>query len=475
MTSSAPRLDSRRDRLHRCPRGRPDRPRRGSRHAARGPRPRPVIVAVVRSTAARGACGTPPRARRVLRRGRPGRHHVVVPGELRGARRRRARPAGGGSPAGEECAPRAGGTGRGGAVRRRGVGRGIRRTLRRLAGGWQRIHGRLRAGCAAAAPVASPAHPRARRCRTRRSGRRDDSIPRRAGGRLPRAGRDRRARLDQPDGRRRRSALGRIVDGCGSHRRVGSRGRGRRRQLLRSGGITSSLPGELPRRSPPRARTGRRRRAARAERPSRPEAVDEPAPRGEAWVAASVGPYGASLADGSEYTGAYGLDVVRCAVASPAHPRARRCRPDALASRRSPRSPSWRPSARARRASASPLAQRDGRRRRPALRRSLARPLASPRRLARSSRSASTAATSRRWTARSRCSLPERQSPGSPIPTAGSTGTRGSATGRARGSRISQSAGDWLAGGARLVGGCCRVGPDQISEVARAVAAARRR
>lgn len=30
---------------------------------------------------------------------------------------------------------------------------------------------------------------------------------------------------------------------------------------------------------------------------------------GEAWVAASVGPYGATLADGSEYTGDYGLTV----------------------------------------------------------------------------------------------------------------------------------------------------------------------
>ena len=30
---------------------------------------------------------------------------------------------------------------------------------------------------------------------------------------------------------------------------------------------------------------------------------------GEAWVAASVGPYGAARADGSEYTGAYGLTV----------------------------------------------------------------------------------------------------------------------------------------------------------------------
>lgn len=36
-------------------------------------------------------------------------------------------------------------------------------------------------------------------------------------------------------------------------------------------------------------------------------ARDEAAPQG--WVAASVGPYGAALADGSEYTGAYDLDV----------------------------------------------------------------------------------------------------------------------------------------------------------------------
>jgi homocysteine S-methyltransferase len=36
-------------------------------------------------------------------------------------------------------------------------------------------------------------------------------------------------------------------------------------------------------------------------------ARDESAP--DAWVAASVGPYGACLADGSEYRGDYGLDV----------------------------------------------------------------------------------------------------------------------------------------------------------------------
>lgn len=35
---------------------------------------------------------------------------------------------------------------------------------------------------------------------------------------------------------------------------------------------------------------------------------------------------------------------------------------------------------------------------------------------------------------------------------------------------IAASAGQWVAAGARLVGGCCRVGPDQIAQVARAVA-----
>lgn len=38
---------------------------------------------------------------------------------------------------------------------------------------------------------------------------------------------------------------------------------------------------------------------------------------------------------------------------------------------------------------------------------------------------------------------------------------------------ISQHAGEWIASGARLVGGCCRVGPEQIADVARSVEAAR--
>ncbi len=39
-------------------------------------------------------------------------------------------------------------------------------------------------------------------------------------------------------------------------------------------------------------------------------AADRPSPEGKSrvWVAASIGPYGAFLADGSEYRGAYGLD-----------------------------------------------------------------------------------------------------------------------------------------------------------------------
>ncbi|MEU6937420.1 homocysteine S-methyltransferase, partial [Streptomyces rubiginosohelvolus] len=43
-------------------------------------------------------------------------------------------------------------------------------------------------------------------------------------------------------------------------------------------------------------------------RPGRPRRP-EPRRRRETWVAASVGPYGAMLADGSEYRGRYGLSV----------------------------------------------------------------------------------------------------------------------------------------------------------------------
>ena len=41
------------------------------------------------------------------------------------------------------------------------------------------------------------------------------------------------------------------------------------------------------------------------------EAAETTAPGGQRWVAASVGPYGAALADGSEYRGDYGLTVAQ--------------------------------------------------------------------------------------------------------------------------------------------------------------------
>jgi homocysteine S-methyltransferase len=37
-------------------------------------------------------------------------------------------------------------------------------------------------------------------------------------------------------------------------------------------------------------------------------------------------------------------------------------------------------------------------------------------------------------------------------------------------SAIASNAGEWVNAGARLIGGCCRVGPDQIARIARAVA-----
>lgn len=49
----------------------------------------------------------------------------------------------------------------------------------------------------------------------------------------------------------------------------------------------------------------------RSVRLARDARVDAGLTENEAWVAASVGPFGASRADGSEYTGAYGLDVAR--------------------------------------------------------------------------------------------------------------------------------------------------------------------
>ena len=191
-------------------------------------------------------------------------------------------------------------------------------------------------------------------------------------------------------------------------------------------------------------------------------------------MAASVGPYGASLADGSEYTGDYGLDVAQLrewhrprlqALAAAA--------PDVIAVETVPSLaeleavcreldglgiPAWvsvtiadggcGPASRSRRRSRSPGRPRGRRGRRELLRCSRGQ------RCAR--RSGGTA------------------SPESCTPTAASSGTQTRASGRARHPPSPSSAASWVAGGARLVGGCCRVGPDQIAEIARAVASLRR-
>jgi len=53
------------------------------------------------------------------------------------------------------------------------------------------------------------------------------------------------------------------------------------------------------------------RRSVRLAREAADTAADESYPGRQRWVAASVGPYGAALADGSEYRGDYGLTVDR--------------------------------------------------------------------------------------------------------------------------------------------------------------------
>ena len=78
----------------------------------------------------------------------------------------------------------------------------------------------------------------------------------------------------------------------------------------RAGGDDGELPGQ--RRGPRRGRLRRRRRPARLIASSvtiAREVADELTPG--SLVAASVGPYGAYLADGSEYTGRYGVSAAR--------------------------------------------------------------------------------------------------------------------------------------------------------------------
>ncbi|HEX5858989.1 MAG TPA: homocysteine S-methyltransferase [Microbacterium sp.] len=208
------------------------------------------------------------------------------------------------------------------------------------------------------------------------------------------------------------------------------------------------------------------------------EAVDQAGlGPGEAWVAASIGPYGASLADGSEYTGAYGLDVEQ--LRRWHGPRIRALAdagPDVIAVETVPSLVELEAVCRELEGVGLPawlsVTVADG-----SLRSGDAIEDA-----------AAIAAGTREVVAAgvNCCDVAEvggalavlREGTGRPGVAYPNSGERWNADTRrwsGEASHISQLAAQWVADGAGLVGGCCRVGPDQIAEVARAVAASRAR
>lgn len=190
----------------------------------------------------------------------------------------------------------------------------------------------------------------------------------------------------------------------------------------------------------------------------------------EAWIAASVGPYGASRADGSEYTGDYGLDVAH--LREWHRPRLRALAaagPDAIAIETVPSLielealcreldglgiPAW-----------VSVTVADGRLR-------SGDPLAEAFTLAASVPEVVGIGVNC-------CDVPEvagalaelrATRPAVVYPNSGEVWHADSREWTGAASMIASNAGAWVAGGARLVGGCCRVGPDQIAEIARALA-----
>ena len=190
----------------------------------------------------------------------------------------------------------------------------------------------------------------------------------------------------------------------------------------------------------------------------------------EAWVAASVGPYGASRADGSEYTGDYGLDVAQLrewhrprlqALAAAA--------PDAIAIETIPSLveleavcrelddlgiPAW-----------VSVTISDGRLRSGD---SLDEAFA----LAGSAAGVVAVGVNCCDVSEVSGALAElgMSLPGVVYPNSGEVWHADSREWSGAASAIASNAGEWVIAGARLVGGCCRVGPDQIAQIARAVA-----
>lgn len=194
----------------------------------------------------------------------------------------------------------------------------------------------------------------------------------------------------------------------------------------------------------------------------------------EAWVAASVGPFGASRADGSEYTGAYGLDVDQLRAWH--RPRLRvlaDARPDVIAVETVPSLaevealclelsglgvPAW----------ISVTIANGALRSGESLAEAFAVADAVEEVVAIGVNCCDIGEVSAALGVQQRVS----DKPAVVYPNSGeqwhARGRRWSGTAN----EISASASEWIAGGARLLGGCCRVGPDQISAIAEAVAKA---
>jgi homocysteine S-methyltransferase len=193
----------------------------------------------------------------------------------------------------------------------------------------------------------------------------------------------------------------------------------------------------------------------------------------EAWVAASIGPYGAARADGSEYTGDYGLSVAQ--LREWHRPRLHAlaaASPDAIAIETVPSLaelealcreldglgvPAW-----------VSVTVADGRLRSGE---SLAEAFA----LASSVPEVVAAGVNCCDTAEVSGALVELggRRAGIAYPNSGEEWHADGRSWSGTASAIAAGAPDWVAGGARLVGGCCRVGPDQITAIAAALASPR--
>ena len=190
----------------------------------------------------------------------------------------------------------------------------------------------------------------------------------------------------------------------------------------------------------------------------------------EAWVAASVGPYGASRADGSEYTGEYDLGLAQLREwHRPRMHALAAAGPDAIAVETIPSLteleavcreldgigiPAW-----------VSVTIADGRLR-------SGEPLADAFALARSVGDVVAVGVNCCEAAEVSGALAALGGTvaGVVYPNSGEQWHADRRRWSGGASSIAAHAGDWVTGGARLVGGCCRVGPDQIADIAREVA-----